>query len=164
VLLGLWLYATSEGVDSARHVARLCERDDAYRWICGGLTPNHHTLSDFRVQHGAKLDELLTQVLACLMNAKVLRLRRLAQDGTRVRANAGAASFRRGSTLERCHQEAKGAGCGAAARARRGPRRVGGAGAGGAGARGGGASRACGAAEGAGRARAQSASELARQA
>lgn len=107
ILLSLWLYATSEGVGSARHLSRLCERDDAYRWICGGVTPNHHTLSDFRVDHGEKLDGLLTQVLASLMNAKVLKLQRVAQDGTRVRASAGAASFRRGSTLERCLQEAQ---------------------------------------------------------
>lgn len=107
VLLAVWLYATSEGVGSARHLSRLCERDDAYRWICGGVTPNHHTLSDFRVEHGEKLDGLLTQVLASLRKAQVLKLRRAAQDGTRVRANAGAASFRRRSTLERCLEEAQ---------------------------------------------------------
>lgn len=107
VLLTLWIYAVSEGVGSARHLSRLCERDDAYRWICGGLTPNYHALSSFRVEHGAKLDELLSQVVASLMNAKVVTLKRVAQDGTRVRASAGAGSFRRGTTLERCLEEAK---------------------------------------------------------
>jgi transposase len=107
ILLTLWIYATSEGVGSARHLSRLCERDDAYRWICGGVTPNHHTLSDFRVEHGEKLDRLLTQLVASLMNARVLSLRRVAQDGTRVRASAGAGSFRRGSTLERCLEQAQ---------------------------------------------------------
>jgi transposase len=107
VLLALWLYATSEGVGSARHLARLCERDQAYMWICGGLRPNHHSLSDFRVEHGDKLDALLTQMLATLMAAKLLKLRRVAQDGTRARASAGASSFRRASTLkERCLAEA----------------------------------------------------------
>jgi len=99
ILLTLWLYAISEGIGSARHVARLCTRDDVYRWICGGVEPNHHTVSDFRVGHGAKLDALLTEVLAALMSAGVLRLRRVAQDGVRVRAHAGAASFRRGRKL-----------------------------------------------------------------
>jgi hypothetical protein len=70
-----------------------------YRWICGGVEPNHHTLGDFRVEHGAKLERLLTDVLAALMSAGVLRLRRVAQDGVRVRAHAGAASFRRGGKL-----------------------------------------------------------------
>jgi transposase len=106
ILLTLWLYAISEGIGSARHVARLCTRDDVYRWICGGVEPNHHTLSDFRVAHGAKLDALLTEVLAALMSAGVLRLRRVAQDGMRVRAHAGAASFRRGSKLARYVAEA----------------------------------------------------------
>ena len=99
ILLTLWLYAISEGIGSARHVARLCTRDDVYRWICGGVEPNHHTVSDFRVGHGGKLDALLTEVLAALMSAGVLRLRRVAQDGVRVRAHAGTASFRRGRKL-----------------------------------------------------------------
>jgi transposase len=108
VLLALWLYATSEAVGSARHLSRLCERDHAYMWICGGLRPNYHTLADFRGAHDDKLDMLLTQMLAALMTAGAVKLRRVAQDGTRVRANAGAASFRRASTLrERCLQQAK---------------------------------------------------------
>lgn len=107
VLLAVWLYATSEGVGSARHLARLCERDHAYQWLCGGLRPNHHSLSDFRVDHQLALDDLLSQLLASLMTAGLLRLRRVAQDGVRVRAHAGAASFRKGSTLrERCLAEA----------------------------------------------------------
>jgi len=108
MLLALWLYATSEGVGSARHLARLCDRDHPYMWICGGVKPNYHDLSDFRGAHADKLDNLLTDLLASLMTAGVLKLRRIAQDGTRVRANAGAASFRRASTLrERCLAEAK---------------------------------------------------------
>jgi transposase len=99
ILLALWLYATNEGVGSARQLSRLCERDDAYRWICGGVTPNHHTLSDFRVAHEEKLDDLLSQLLAALTSKGLLKLRRVAQDGMRVRASAGAASFRRGSKL-----------------------------------------------------------------
>ena len=107
VLLTLWLYAISEGIGSARHLARLCTRDDVYRWICGGIEPSHHTLSDFRVGHGGKLDALLTEVLAALMSAGVLRLRRVAQDGVRVRAHAGTASFRRGRKLARYLAEAE---------------------------------------------------------
>lgn len=107
VLLALWLFATAEGVGSGRHLARLCERDHAYQWLCGGLRPNYHSLTDFRAEHGDKLDALLTQLLASLMKARLVKLRRVAQDGTRVRANAGAASFRRGSTLrERCLADA----------------------------------------------------------
>lgn len=107
ILVALWLYATVEGVGSARDVARLCESHDAYRWLCGGVGVNYHTLSDFRVGHGPKLDELLTQVLGALMHEKLVRLRRVAQDGMKVRASAGAASFRRGASLKECLREAR---------------------------------------------------------
>lgn len=106
VLLALWLFANAEGVGSARLLERLCERDAPYRWICGGVPVNYHTLSDFRVSHGPKLDALLTQVLAALMNQGVVKLKRVAQDGMKVRASAGAASFRRKASLVRCRGEA----------------------------------------------------------
>ncbi len=101
VLITLWLYATSEGVGSARRLARLSEQHDVYRWVCGGITVCHRVLSDFRVGHGKALDGLLTQLLAVLMQAGVVKLKRVAQDGTRVRASAGAASFRRERSLKR---------------------------------------------------------------
>lgn len=107
MLISLWLFATSEGIGSARHLERLCERDDAYRWICGGVQVNQHGLSDFRVEHGAALDNLLTQVLGVLMHQGLVVLNRVAQDGVRVRANAGAASFRKHQGLRKCLKAAK---------------------------------------------------------
>jgi transposase len=107
ILLVLWLYAISEGVGSARQLSRLCVEHDAYRWITGGLEICHRVLSDFRVHHGEKLDQLLSGLLAALMKAGVVTLRTVAQDGTRVRASAGAASFRREKSLKRCLREAK---------------------------------------------------------
>ncbi len=99
ILLALWVYATSEGEGSAREIHRLTTLHAAYRWICGGVDVNYHTLSDFRSEQGVVLDALITQVLALLMKAKLIDLNRTAQDGTRVRASAGAASFRREATL-----------------------------------------------------------------
>lgn len=107
ILFALWLYATLEGVGSARAIARLSQAHDAYRWICGGVAINYHTLSDFRSAHGEALDALLTDSVAVLMAEGVVTLKRVAQDGTRVRASAGAASFRRGATLEQCLQDAQ---------------------------------------------------------
>lgn len=101
LLLALWLYATSEGVGSARALERLCESHDAYRWLCGGVSVNHHLLADFRVGCADLLDRLLGEHLAALANAGLVNLETLAQDGVRVRASAGAASFRREATLER---------------------------------------------------------------
>ncbi|MHC5044899.1 MAG: IS1182 family transposase [Planctomycetota bacterium] len=107
ILLSLWLYATVEGVGSARALARLCEQHHAYQWLCGGVSVRYRTLSSFRVQHVEKLDELLTGSVATLVHAGLVQLKRVAQDGMRVRASAGAASFRKRSTLKRCLRDAR---------------------------------------------------------
>jgi transposase len=99
LLLALWLYATSQGVGSARALARLCESHDAYRWLCGGVSVNYHGLADFRTAHPALLDRLLSENVAALSAAGVIDLDEVVQDGVRVRACAGAASFRRKKTL-----------------------------------------------------------------
>lgn len=107
IYLALWLYATIEGVGSARALERLTRQHDAYRWILGGVSVNHHSLSDFRVQHGEFLDRVLTHSVAVLMEQKLVTLKRVSQDGIRVRASAGASSFRRQPSLEHCLQEAE---------------------------------------------------------
>ncbi|MBI2912095.1 MAG: IS1182 family transposase [Chloroflexi bacterium] len=107
ILVALWLYATTQGVTKARELNRLCVRHLAYMWLCGGVTMNYHTLSDFRVQHGVALDELMTQILGRLSHAGLVEFKHTAQDGIRVRASAGAASFRREATLEQHLAEAK---------------------------------------------------------
>lgn len=107
LLVSLWLYATTQGIGSARELARLCQSHDAYRWICGDVSVNHHMLSDFRVGHGDALDGLFTQALAVMMKQGLVSLTRVAQDGTRVRASAGAASFRREPRLNDLLAKAK---------------------------------------------------------
>jgi len=100
ILVALWLYATTEGVGSARELARLCEEHIAYQWILGGVTVNYHTLADYRVNHESELDEILTETVAALMSEGIVSLDRTAQDGIRVRASAGGGSFRREARLE----------------------------------------------------------------
>jgi transposase len=107
VLVALWLYATSEGVGSAHELERLCTYHDAYRWLRGGVPVNYHTLSDFRTEHEEALDELFTQLLAVLTQQGLVSLKRVAQDGMRVRASAGASSFRRRQRLEEFLQAAR---------------------------------------------------------
>jgi transposase len=107
ILVALWLYATIDGVGSAREVDRLCYRHDAYRWIRGGVSVNYHTLSDFRVAHQTALDDLLTQSIAALRHRGIVTLARVAQDGTRVRASAGVGSFRSEGTLAECLKAAQ---------------------------------------------------------
>src|SRR5829696_5542409 len=106
ICTALWLYATLEGVGSARALTGLCSDHNAFRWICGGVSVNYHSLADFRVAHVELLDELLTHSVAVLREQGLVDLNRVAQDGMRVRASAGAASFHRQATLQECLQEA----------------------------------------------------------
>ena len=101
LMVALWLFATSQGVGSARALERLCNSHDAYRWLCGGVSVNYHTLADFRVDDADLLDRLMSEHLAALAAAGLVDLDTLAQDGVRIRANAGTSSFRREATLER---------------------------------------------------------------
>jgi transposase len=99
VLLALWLYATIEGVGSARELDRLAHRDAAYRWIAGGVPLNYHGLADFRVAHVAVLDRLLTESVTALIAEGVVTLAEVAVDGTKVRANASRDSFKTADKL-----------------------------------------------------------------
>lgn len=107
ILVALWLWATIDGVGSAREIDRLCERDDAYRWICGGVGVNYHTLAEFRTRHVQWLDAQLTRSIASLLERKLVTLAVVSQDGMRVRASAKAASFRRRGRLEKFLREAR---------------------------------------------------------
>jgi hypothetical protein len=104
--VALWLCATLRGVGSARELARLCADHVAYQWLCGGVGMNHHTLADFRTRHMAWLDATLTASVAVLLHQGMVTLDRVAQDGVRVRASAGAASFRRAASLASCEAAA----------------------------------------------------------
>ena len=100
ILIALWLYATLDGVGSARALDRLCDEHDAYRWIAGGVSVNYHTLAEFRVTEAGLLEDLLVQSVAALLVTGEVTLARVAHDGIRVRASAGASSFRRRPRLE----------------------------------------------------------------
>ena len=106
MMLTLWLYAISQGVGSAREIARSASTDAAYRWIAGELSVSHHALSAFRVGHGDALDALMTDILAALVHKGVLSLELVAQDGMRVRAHASAPSFRSYGSLLECREQA----------------------------------------------------------
>ena len=107
ILMALWMFATIEGIRSARQLDRLCERDLASLWICGGGGVNPHLLSDFRTAHGEFLDPLLTDTIGTLIHQHLITLEIVAQDGRRVRAHAGSSSFRRQPSWETCREEAR---------------------------------------------------------
>jgi transposase len=100
LMMALWLWATIDGVGSARRLDQLCRDHLVYRWLCGGVSMNYRSLSDFRIAHREVLDQLLARGVASLVEAGLVSLDILAQDGLRVRASAGASSFRRRKRLE----------------------------------------------------------------
>ena len=100
VLISLWLYAYSRGISSAREVARRCEYEPAFQWLCGLEPISYHTLSDFRSDHQAGLDNLFVQVLGMLSAEGLITLERVTLDGTKIKAQAGGNTFRRQETLE----------------------------------------------------------------
>ena len=107
LLVGLWLYGCTRGVGSARELARRCEESAPFRWLCGGVTVNHHLLSDFRIDHADALDDLFTQVIVTLVDKKLVRVSRISQDGVRVRVSAGSSSFRREERLQQLLEQAR---------------------------------------------------------
>jgi transposase len=107
LLVALWVFATLKGIGSARELSRLSQECLPYQWLCGGVSVNYHMLSDFRSQEGEKWDELLTNIVAALLDAELVKMNRVAQDGMRVRASAGKSSFHRRGRLEESLEEAR---------------------------------------------------------
>src|SRR5688572_4246677 len=107
LLFGLWLFATTEAVGSARELAELCTRDLPYIWLCGGVSVNHHTLADFRSESEEKFRELLKRHMVSLLATGEVQMEDVVQDGVRVRAHAGAASLRRRGELEKLKAQAE---------------------------------------------------------
>lgn len=99
LLVSVWVYAYSEGISSAREIERLMQWEPGLQWLGGLVAVNHHTLSDFRVEHKKALDELFAQLLATLESVGLVNLEQVMHDGTKIRTQAGADSFRREKTL-----------------------------------------------------------------
>lgn len=100
VLISLWLYAYSRGISSAREVARRCEYEPAFQWLCALEAISHRTLSGFRSGHQAGLNDLFVQVLGMLSAEGLITLERVTLDGTKIKAHAGGNTFRRKEKLE----------------------------------------------------------------
>lgn len=100
LLISVWVYAYGDGVNSAREIGQLCEYHPAYQWLTAMEVVNYHTLADFRVAHQSELDELFAQVLGVLSYHKLITLKRVMQDGTKITAAAADKSFRRQATLQ----------------------------------------------------------------
>ncbi len=100
LLISLWLYAYSRGISSAREIARQCEYEPAFEWLCGLEPISHRTVSGFRSHYKAALDDLFVQVLGMLSSEGLISMERVTLDGTKIKANAGGNTFRRKEKIE----------------------------------------------------------------
>jgi transposase len=100
LLISLWIYAYSQGIGSAREVGRRSEWEPALQWLTGCEAVNYHTLSSFRVEHRAQLDELFTQVLGLMSAEGLITLEQVVQDGTKIKAQAASDSFQGEAKIE----------------------------------------------------------------
>ena len=107
LLISMWVYAYSQGLGSAREVARRCEYDRAFQWLTGLQEVNYHTLADFRVEKQKELDERFTQVLAALSQEGLITLEQVMQDGTKIKALASSRSYLQEETIGEHREKAR---------------------------------------------------------
>lgn len=106
IAMTLWLFATLNGIMSAREIDRLCREHHAYIWICGGASVNYHTLSDFRTKNNEKFIKVLQESVAIMWKTGTFDSSEIAQDGTRIRADAGKGSLKRETRIDAYLDEA----------------------------------------------------------
>lgn len=87
VLLKLWLFGAIEGVYSGREMSRRLRWDLRFRYLAGGLAPDFRTLNRFRVRHREDFEELFRQTVRSARASGLVKLGRVAIDGTKIRAN-----------------------------------------------------------------------------
>jgi transposase len=88
MMLKLVIYAYSTGVTSSREIERRCQVDVAFRWLSANTAPDYRSISRFRRRHLEALDDLFAQVLVLCANAGLIKLGRIALDGTKLDASA----------------------------------------------------------------------------
>ncbi len=100
LLISLWLYAYSRGISSAREIARRCEYEPAFQWLCGLEPISHRTLSGFRSDNKDALGSVFVQVVGVLSAEGLVTMERVTLDGTKIKADASGNTFRRKEKIE----------------------------------------------------------------
>jgi transposase len=88
MMVKVLVYGYCTGTYASRRLAAKLIDDVAYRYLAAGNQPDFRTISDFRKEHGAGLAGLFEQVLKLCRKAGLVKLGRVAVDGTKVKANA----------------------------------------------------------------------------
>jgi transposase len=104
LMLRVLLYGYCIGVRSSRKLEAACTDVVAFRWLAAGTAPDYRSIARFRRRHLSALGQLFVQALALCQAAGMVRLGRVALDGTKLRANASrrkAMSYARMSEREK---------------------------------------------------------------
>jgi len=88
MLVTLLLYGYATGTFSSRRLMARCQTDVAFRVIVGEDIPDFRTISDFRKRHLTALEGLFVDVLKLCAKAGLVKVGRIALDGSKVKANA----------------------------------------------------------------------------
>lgn len=88
ILLGLLLYGYATGVFSSRKIEKATYESIPFRYLAGGLHPDHDTIANFRKTFLSEIQELFVQVLLVAQGAGVLQLGNLSLDGSKIHADA----------------------------------------------------------------------------
>lgn len=103
ILLGLLFYGYATGVFSTRKIEKATYESIPFRFIAGGLHPDHDTIAHFRKRFLKEIKELFVQILLLAEEAGVLKLGNISIDGSKVHADASkshAVSYGRLTELE----------------------------------------------------------------
>lgn len=104
MMLKILIYAYATGTFSSRRIAQKIEEDVAFRVLAAGNFPQHRTICDFRQEHLRKFVELFKQVVLIAKSSGLIKLGRVAIDGTKIKANA---SRHKAMSYDRMKQEEK---------------------------------------------------------
>src|ERR1700677_816871 len=88
MMVGLLLHSYASGLYSSRRIARGCSEPNDFVMIVALDPPDFRTISDFRKRHLKALGALSRQVLKLCETAGLIKLRHVALDGTKIKANA----------------------------------------------------------------------------
>jgi len=88
MMVKVLLYAYCTGTYSSRRMAAKLHDSVAYRFLAAGNQPDFRTVSDFRKRHEEALSGLFEQVLRICRESGLVKLGRVAVDGTKIKANA----------------------------------------------------------------------------
>ena len=107
MLVAIWVYAYSQGMGEAEAIAEEMKYEPALRWLAGNQTLSARTLSGFRVAQDKAVRELFASLLGILSELELVDLKQVTLDGTKIKASAGAGSFRREKALREHIAEAE---------------------------------------------------------